>query len=86
METLWNSNLVSQYSLKLCLLRKSTLFLLRMLNGNKKAVFKDVLVITSDKIMETIHQSAILRKNIIIVVLTGYRICITMGDKLFHSQ
>lgn len=51
----------------------------------KKAVFKDVLVITSDKIMETIHQSVILRKNIIIVVLTGYRICITMGDKLFHS-
>ena len=30
METLWNSNLVGQYSLKLCLLRKSTLFLLRM--------------------------------------------------------
>ena len=45
----------------------------------KKAVFQDVLVITSDKIMETIHQSTILTDNIIIaVVFTGYRICIKL--------
>lgn len=68
-----------------CLEKAHCFYLECLLNGNKKAVFKDVLVITSDKIMETIHQSVILRKNIIIVVLTGYRICITMGDKLFHS-
>lgn len=78
----WLVNIPWNY---VCLEKAHSFYLECLLNGNKKVVFKDVLVITSDKIMETTHKSAILRKNIIIVVLTGYRICITEDDKLFHS-
>lgn len=80
METLCDGNLVERYSVKLYLLRKAQCFYLEcLLNGNKKAVFQDALVVTSDKIMEIIHQSTILTNNIIIaIVFTGYRICIKL--------